>query len=79
MWTVAEVKKTKKLTHDEIKRKLIESLVMNDTMESNELTKKVQQVEDPEKPAEVIHECESIIRMKKKDIIRIAYHQGKVF
>ena len=27
----------------------------------------------------MIHECESIIRTKKKGIIRIAYHQGKVF
>ena len=46
-------KKTRKLTHDEIKRKLIESLMMNDTIESNELTKKVQEVEDPEKAAEL--------------------------
>ena len=52
---------------------------MNDTIESNELTKKVQEVEDPEKAPEVIQECESIIRTKKKGIIRIAYHQGKIF
>ena len=64
---------------DEIKRKLIETLVMNDTIESDELTKKVQEVEDPEKAAGVILECESIIRTKKKGIIRIAYHQGKIF
>ena len=67
MWNGAEAKKTRKLTLDEIKKKLIESLVMNDTIESDELTKKVQEV------------CESIIRTKKKGIIRIAYHQGKVF
>ena len=52
---------------------------MNDTIESNELTKKVQEAEDPEKAPEVIQECESIIRTKKKGIIRIAYHQGKIF
>ena len=52
---------------------------MNDTTESDELTKKVQEVEDPEKAAELIQECESIIRMKKKGIIRIAYHQDKAF
>ena len=51
---------------------------MNDTIESSKLTKKVQKVEDLEKAAEVIHECESIIRTKK-GIIWIAYHQGKVF
>ena len=78
MWKGAEAK-TRRLTHYEIRRKLIESLVMNDTMESDELTKKIQEVEDPEKAAGLIQECESVIRTKKKDIIRIAYHQGKVF
>ena len=79
MWKGAEAKKTRKLTHDEIRRKLIESLVMNATIETEELTKKVQEVEDPEKAAEVIQECESIIRTRKKGITRIAYHQGRVF
>ena len=40
------------------------------------LTKKVESLE---KAAEVIQECETIIWTKKKDIVRIAYHQGKVF
>ena len=79
MWKGAEAKKTRKLTHDEIKRRLIESLVMNDTIETNQLTKEIQEVEDPEKAAGLIQECESIIRTKKKGIIPIAYHQGKVF
>ena len=61
MWKGAEAKKTRKLTHDEIRRKLIEFFVMNDTIETDELTRRVQEVEDPEKAAEVIQECESII------------------
>ena len=44
MWKGAEVKKTKRLTHDEIRRKLIESLVMNDTIETNDFNKKVEEV-----------------------------------
>ena len=79
MWKGPEAKKTKKLTQDEIKRRLTESLVMSDRIESKELIKKVQEVEDPEKTAELIQECESIIRRNKKGIIRIAYHQGKIF
>ena len=79
MWKSAEAKKTRKLTHDEIKRKLIGSLVMKDTIETDDFNKKVEEVEDPEKAAEVIQECESIIWTKKKGIIQIAYHQGKVF
>ena len=78
MWKGAEAK-IRKLTHDKIKKKLIECLVMNDTIESGELTKKIQEAEDPEKAVGLIQECESIIRTKKKGIIRIAYYQGKVF
>ena len=51
---------------------------MNDTIETDELNKKAEEVQDPEKVAEVIQECENIIRTKKKGIIWIAYHQGKV-
>ena len=79
MWKSAEVKKTRKLPYDEIKRKLTESLVMNDTIKTDDLNKKVEEVEDPKKAAEVIQECKSIIRTKKKGIIWSAYHQGKVF
>ena len=79
MWKGAEAKKTRKLTHDEIRRRSLESLVMNDTIKSDELTKKIRELEDLEKAAQVIQECESIIQTKKKGTIRIAYHQGKVF
>ena len=79
MWEDTEAKKTKKLTQDEIKRRLTESLVMSDRIESEELIKNVQEVEDPEKVAELIQECESIIRTNKKGIFRIAYRQGKIF
>ena len=79
IWKGPEVKKTKKLTHDEIRRKLIESLMANNTIETKEFNKKPEEVEDPEKAAEVIQECENIIRTKKNGIIWIAYHQGKVF
>ena len=79
MWKGAKVKKTKRLTHEEIKKQLIESIVMNNTIKTDKLNKEAEEVQDPQKVAEVIQECENIIRMKKKGIIRIAYHQGKVF
>ena len=61
MWKGAEAKKTRKLTHDEIMRKLIESLVMNGTIKTDELTKKIQEAEDSKKAARLIQVCESII------------------
>ena len=66
MWKGTEVKKKGKLTHDEIKRKLIKPLVMNNTIEIDDFNKKVEEAEDPERAAEVIQECEIIIRTKKK-------------
>ena len=51
IWKVAEVKKTKRLTHDEIRLKLIEFPVMNDTIETDNFNKKVEEAEDPEKTA----------------------------
>ena len=47
---------------------LIESLVMSDSIESEELIKWIQKVEDLEKAAELIQECESIIQTNKKGI-----------
>ena len=35
--------------------------------------------ESKEDVAEVIHKFEEIIRNRKSDIVRLAYHQGKIF
>ena len=79
MWKGAEVKKTKRLTPEEIKKKLIKSMVLNEVAELDELNKQAEEVQDPEEAPKVIQEYENIIRTNKKDILRIAYHQGKVF
>ena len=79
MWKGSDVKKTKSLTHEEIKKQLIELMVINDVTETQELNKKAEEVQKPEDAAAVIKQYEEIIRKKKKGIISIAYHQGKVF
>ena len=73
------VKKTKRLTHEEVKKQLIESMVVNEVVETNELNKQAEEVQDLEEAAKVIQKYENIIRTKKKGIINIAFHQGKVF
>ena len=71
MWEGAEVKKTARLTHGEIRKQLIESMVVNEVIESNELSKQAEEVkEDPKEAADVI---------KQYRIINIVFHQGKVF
>ena len=54
-------------------------MVNNDITETDEVNKKVEVVKKPEDAAAVIKQYEQIIRTKKKRIIIIAYHQGKVF
>ena len=61
MWKGAEVKKTKRLTYEEVKKQLIESMVVNNVVETNELNKKAEEVQDPEETVEVMQECEGII------------------
>ena len=59
---------------------MIDSIVNNDIIEieKEELNQKANKVEEPEDAAAVIHAYEDI-RRKKKNIISIAYPQGKVF
>ena len=42
MWKGVQAKKTKRLTHEEKKRQLIDSIIINDTIEINELNKKAE-------------------------------------
>ena len=79
MWKGAKVKKTSKFTRDKIKKQVIKSMVANEVAESDELNKQAEKVQDPKEAAKVIQKYENIIRTKKKEIISIPYHQGKVF
>ena len=47
-------------------------------VETEELNKKEKEVQKPEDAAAVIKQYEEIFRTKKRNIISIAYHQGKV-
>ena len=79
MWKGFDFKRTKRLTHEEIKKQLIESIVINEVVETDKLNKKAEEVQKLEDAADVIKQYEDIIQTKKKGIINIAYHQGKVF
>ena len=75
----ADSKKTKRLSQEEIKKQLLESIIINEAVESEELSREAEEVQDPENAAQVIQKYENIIKTKKKGIVSIAYHQGKVF
>ena len=80
MWKgAADSKNTKQLSKNEIKKQLLESIIINEVVESEELNKVAGEMQEPEKAAKIIKQYEDIIKTKKKGIISIAYYQGKVF
>ena len=80
MWKgAADSKKTKRLSQEEMKKQLLESIIINEVVESEELNKEAEEVQDPKEAAMVIQKYEYVIKTKKKGIISIVYHQGKVF
>ena len=72
-------KKTKRLSKEEIKTKLLDSMTIDEIVEFDDLNKEAEEVQDPEKAVIIIERYENIIKTKRKGIINVAYHQGQVF
>ena len=53
-------------------------MIIDEVLEFEDLNKKAKEVQDLEKTVEIIKRYEDIIKMKKKGIINVAYHQGQV-
>ena len=80
MWKgVADSKKTKRLSKEEIKKQLLESMIINEVVEYKKLNKEAEEIEEPEEAAKVIKQYEDIIKTNKKGIIRTAHYEGKIF
>ena len=71
-------KKTKRQSRDEIKKKLLDSMIIDENLEFEDLNKKAEEVQDPAKAAKLIKQYEDFIKTKRKGIINVAYHQGQV-
>ena len=72
-------KKAKRLSKEEIKMKLLDSMTIDEVVELDDLNKEAEKIEDPEKAAEIIKRYEDIINTKNKGIVNVAYYQGQVF
>ena len=80
MWKgLAGSKKAKRLSKEEIKKQLLDSMIIDENLEFDDLNKEAEEVQDPEKAAKIIKRYEDIIKTKNKGIINVAYHQGQVF
>ena len=66
-------KKAKRLSKEEIKTKLLDSITIDEVLERKDLNKEAEEVQDPERAAEIIKRYEDIIKMKNKGIIERFY------
>ena len=58
---------------------MVDSLIESEKFETDELNEKTDEVEKSEEAASLIEKYKDVVSTKKKNIICIAYHQGKVF
>ena len=72
-------KKAKRLSKEEIKTKLLDSITIDKVLGCEDLNKEAEEVQDLEKAVDIIKRYEGIIKMKNKRIIKVVYHQGQVF
>ena len=80
MWDgMADSKKAKRLSQEEIRKQLLDSMIIDENFEFDYLNKEAEEMQDPEKAAEIIRQYEDIIKMKKKGIINVSFYQGQIF
>ena len=53
-------------------------MIIHEVLEFDDLNKEAKETQDLEKAAEIIKQYKDIIKTKKKGIINVAYHQGRV-
>ena len=69
MWKgVADSKKTKRLSKEEIKKQLLDSMIIDEVVEFDNLNKEAEEIQDLEKAAEIIKRYEDIIKTKRKGL-----------
>ena len=76
---MAGSKNAKCLSKEEIKKQLLESMIIDKNLEFEDSNKKDEEIEDPEKAAEIMRQYQDIIKKKKKGITNVAFHQGQIF
>ena len=71
-------KKAKRLSKEEIKTKLLDSMTIDEIIEFDDLNK-AEKIQDPKKAADIIKLYKDFIKTKNKGIINVAYYQRQVF
>ena len=67
MWKgVTDNKKMKPLSKEEIKAQLLNSMIIDENLKFDDLNKEAEEIQDPEKAAEIIKRYEDILKTKKE-------------
>ena len=72
---MADSKKAKLLSKEEIKSQLLDLMILDEVVEFDDLNKEAEEIQDLKKAAKIIKRYEDIIKTKKKWIINVTYHQ----
>ena len=66
MWKIlADSKKAKRLSKEEIKKQLLDSMIIDEVVEFEDLNKEAEEIQDSEKAAEIIKRYDDIIKTIK--------------
>ena len=57
-----------------IKKQLLDSIIIDEVLEFEDLNKEAKETQDPQKATEIIKQYEDIIETKKRGITNVAYH-----
>ena len=63
---MGDSKEAKQLSKEEIKKQLLDSIIIDKNLEFDNLHKEAEKIKDPEKAAEIIKQYEDIIKTKKE-------------
>ena len=74
LWKDSENVKKRKRLNEEVRQQLIDSLVNNDTTETEELNERAYRVKQLEDAAYTIKQYEKILLTKRKGIMSVTYH-----
>ena len=69
MWKgLTDSKKTKRLSKEEIKKQLLESMIIDENLEFDDLNNEAEEIQDPEKAAEKLNGMKISLKRKRKGL-----------
>ena len=72
------VSQSRRFNNEQIRKQLLNSFVY-DKINREDLSAGADNVKNCQEAVKIIEECENMIKTNKKNIIRFAYEQGKIF